>query len=103
MPEYEAEVVPDQPWNEDGTAEVTPKQPSPLDVTKQLPLKNHPGGPMTVQRSTYPDGLVVIPTGSPPESTPATLPLRLSSGDVILLKNDDHVDWPDGIVAWFTD
>lgn len=58
---------------------------------------------MTVTRDAYPNGLVLIPEGSPPDHTPAVLPLRSSSGNWIMVENDDHVDWPDGIVAWFTD
>lgn len=102
MPEYEAEVMPDQPWNENGTANVTPKPPFPTTQTKALPLVNHSGGDLTVQRSEYPDGLVVIPADSPPASEPATLPLRSSSGGEIILKNTIHIDWPDGVVTWFT-
>jgi hypothetical protein len=102
MPQSEAEVNPDQPWNENGTADVTPDPPTNPSM-KNLPLENHEGGPLTVRRSNFPDGLVVIPTRSPPATLPAILPLRLSSGEEILIENDDHADWPDGIVAWFTD
>lgn len=95
--------MPDQPWDEDGTADVTPKPPFPTTETKKLPLENRPGGGFTVKRSEYPDGLVIIPTDNPPETQPATLPLRSSSGDEIYIENDDHRTWPDGIVAWFTE
>lgn len=102
MPEHKAEVDPDQSWIENGTANVTPKPPMEASV-RNLPLENHRGGPLTVSRGTYPDGLVIIPAESPPETQPATLPLRSSGGNEILIGNDDHADWPDGIVAWFTD
>lgn len=102
MPQSEARVDPNQPWNEDGTADVTPMPP--MEATmRNLPLEFHEGGPLTVRRSDHPDGLVVIPTGSPPATLPVILPLRLSSGGEIFLGNDDHQEWPDGVVTWFTD
>lgn len=103
MSEYQAEVVPHQPWNENGTANVTPTPPYPHAQVRTLPLENHPRGDITVLRSEYPDGLVIIPADNPPDGTPAILQLRVSSGEQMIIEDDDHVDWPDGIVAWFTD
>ncbi|MFQ5885417.1 MAG: hypothetical protein ACE5IO_10005 [Thermoplasmata archaeon] len=104
MTEYEAEVVPDQPWTEDGTANVTPKPPYPDIYTFSLPLEHREGGPVTVLRSEYPSGLVIIPTDTPPESVSAVLPMKISEGDVIEIENrGGHQSWPEGIVARFTD
>jgi hypothetical protein len=102
MPQSEARVDPNQPWGEDGTADVTPMPPMEAPM-RNLRLENHGGGPLTVQRSNYPEGLVVITSDNPPATLPTILPLRSSSGDEIYLENDDHQEWPDGVVTWFTD
>lgn len=104
MTEYEAEVVPDQPWTENGTASVTPQPPYVDTFAPSLPLEHREGGPVTVLRSEYPSGLVIIPTASPPQGESAILPMRVSSGDVIEIENrGGHQSWPEGIVARFTD
>ncbi|MCK4444776.1 MAG: hypothetical protein KAW09_09545 [Thermoplasmata archaeon] len=103
MTEYEAEVEAGQPWVEDGTADVTPKPPYPNTSTFSLPLEHRESSPVTVLRSEYPNGLVIIPTDTPPEGNPATLPMEVSSGDSIVVNSGgDHQSWPDGIVARFT-
>lgn len=101
MVDYEAKVDPAQPWNEDGTADVTPQEPYPNTATVSLPLEHREGGPVTVLRSEYPEGLVIIPNNSPPETQPAVLPMEVSSGDRIDIKNSGHQHWPRGIVALF--
>jgi len=103
MPTYEADVKPNQPWNQNGTADVTPKPPFPDLSTIRLPLEHRNGGPITVLRSQYPRGLVVIPSDSPPSGPSATLPMQVSNGDVIEISNGEHQDWPWGIVARFID
>jgi hypothetical protein len=102
MTEYDASVMPNQDWNEDGTADVTPQPPFPTIQTKNLSLENHPEGPLTVSRNNYPNGLVIIPGTSPPASQPAILPLELSSANELLI-DIDYQDWPDGVVIWFTE
>jgi hypothetical protein len=103
MPGYEADVEPDQPWDEDGTADVTPKPPFPSTETLSLPLEHRDGGPVTVLRTSYPDGLVIIPNDSLPSGPSAVLPMEASSGNIIEISNSGHQDWPQGIVARFTD
>ena len=103
MPTYEADVRPNQPWNVDGTAEVTPRPLFPDLSTFRLPLEHRPGGPVTVLRTQYPAGLVIIPTGSPPSGPSAVLPMQVSTGDAIVVSNGEHQDWPWGIVVRFID
>lgn len=103
MPDYEADVTPDQPWDEDGTADVTPKPPCPITETRKLPLENRDPADMTIYRSDYPEGLVIIPTDNRPVGPTAVLPLRTSDGESIFVGDDRHQDWPEGIVVWFTD
>lgn len=103
MPNYEAEVTPDQPWTEDGTAEVAPRPPYQRAETFNLPLEHRDGGPVTVERSTYPDGLVVIPNDVVLSGGSAVMPMEVSSGNVIEIANGSHQDWPHGVVARFTD
>lgn len=103
MTEYEAEVVANQPWNEEGTADVTPRPPYPNTSTFSLPLEHRESSPVTVLKSEYPNGLVIIPTDTPPSGDPAILPLEVSSGDSIVINDSgDHQSWPTGIVARFT-
>jgi hypothetical protein len=102
MTEYEAEVDPDQPWSQDGDASVTPESPFPDTSSRTLPLEHRDGGPVTVLRSEYPNGLVIIPNDSYPSTSPAILPMEASSGNSIEISNGLHQDWPDGIVALFT-
>jgi len=104
MFEYQAEVRPHQPWDQNGTADVTPKPPFPDTGTFQLPLEHRAGGPVTVRRSDYPEGLVIIPDGTNLTGTgSALLPMTVSSGDVIEVRNGGHQSWPDGVVARFID
>jgi len=102
MPEYEAEVSPDQPWTENGTADVTPQPPYPNTATVNLSLEHREGGPVTVLRREYPSGLVIIPTDAPPENDPAILPMEVSSEDSVEVPNSGHQSWPNGIVVLFT-
>jgi len=103
LPAYEADVKPNQTWDADGTAEVTPRPPFPDPNTFRLPLEHRSGGPVIVLRSQYPAGLVIIPSGSLPSGPSATLPMRVSSGDSIVISNGEHQDWPWGIIARFID
>ncbi|UCD92859.1 MAG: hypothetical protein JSV43_02765 [Methanobacteriota archaeon] len=103
MTEYEAEVAPDQPWPEDGTANVTPQQPYPSTSTVGLPLEHRDEGPITILKSEYPSGLVIIPNDTPPDQDPAILPREVSSEDSIEITNSRHIHWPTGIVALVTD
>lgn len=104
MTDYEADVIPDQPWNLDGTATVIPKAPCPYTGPFSLPLEHREGSPVTVQRSEYPTGLVIIPADTTPVQDPAVLPLKIDSGESILINEEgDHQSWPIGIVARFID
>lgn len=58
---------------------------------------------MTVLRSSYPEGLVIIPNDSAPSGESAILPMEVSGGNVIEIANTGHQDWPEGIVARFID
>ena len=102
MADFEAEVDPDQPWSEDGTADVTPQDPYPITDTVSLPLEHREGGPVTVLRSMYPQGLVIIPYASPPDIQPTILPMEASAGEKIEIENSGHQSWPKGIVALFS-
>ena len=103
MAEYEALVDPDQDWEEDGTADVTPEPPYPDTSTVSLPLEHRDEGPVTVLRSEYPSGLVIIPNDTPPEDGSAVLPMEASAGNRIIVPNSGHQSWPNGIVALFSD
>lgn len=85
MPEYEADVKPHQPWNQDGTADVTPKPPFLDTSTLQLPLEHRECGPATVERSSYPEGLIMIPDDASLSGESAVLPMEVSSGDYCVL------------------
>lgn len=97
-----ASVSPDQPWTRDGTADVSPLSPFPDLTPRTLPLKNRPATEFAVNRGAYPQGLVVIPRGNEPSTTPADLPIKASSGDYVTVTDEWYVDWPDGFVIWFT-
>jgi hypothetical protein len=103
MVDYRAEVEPDQPWDEDGTANVTPKPPFQITETFSLPLEHRDDGPVTVLRSSYPEGLVIIPNDAAPVVGSAVLPMEVSTGKVIEISNTGHQDWPEGVVARFID
>src|SRR2546422_397393 len=94
-------VTPAQPWTQDGTATVAPIAPFPEPTPRTLPLDNRPASTLTVRRSVNPGGLVIIPTGHEPVVSPATLPIRSSSGDEVLITGDNYTEWPDGFVIWF--
>jgi len=95
----EAEVTPDQPWSEDGTATVTLKPSCNIEDTQTLPLKHSSKKRITIERDDYPLGLVVLPTEGYPTESPATLPVKISSDDTIILRRDQ--DWIDGAVGIF--
>ena len=97
----DATVIPDQAWTEDGTAEVAPLAPFPELTPRNLPLDNRSAGNHTVSRSDYPGGLVIIQTGHEPSVSPATLPIKSSSGNQVQITSDTYVEWPDGFVIWF--
>ena len=61
----------------------------------------NPGRTDTIRRRTYPQGLVIVQTGHEPMSSPATLPIKSSSGTSVQITSDTYVDWPDGFVIWF--
>lgn len=103
MPAYQAKVEPSQPWNEDGTADVTPEPPFPSTGTFGLPLEHRDDGPVTVLKSSYPEGLVIIPSDNAPSGASAVLPMETSTGNVIEISNSGHQSWPQGIVARFID
>lgn len=103
MSDYEADVKPHQSWDQDGTADVTPKPPFSDTSTFQLPLEHREGGPVTVERSSYPEGLVIIPNDASLSGESAVLPMKVSSGETIEIPDGGHQSWPDGIVARFID
>lgn len=98
-----ATVVPNQPWSQDGTASVTPEPPFPDTGTRTLPLVHlQVTADIVVPRSTYPNGVVIIPMDSAVSGASAVLPLVSSTEDEVVLDYDGHQDWPDGVVVWFT-
>ena len=103
MYEHEAEVKPHRSWGQDGTADVTPKPPFLDTSTIQLPLEHREGGPVTVERSTCPEGLVIIPNDASLRGESAALPMEVSRENTIEISDGGHQDWPDGIVARFID
>lgn len=66
-----------------------------------MPLDNRGSGSYTVRRADYPLGIVEIPTGSEPATTPATLPIIASSRSSVHVTGDNYVAFPDGFVIWF--
>lgn len=98
----DASVLPNQPWTEDGTALVAPVPPFPDPVPRTMILDNRPATRFTVYRDNDPLGLVVIPNGHEPSTTPAILPIKASTGDAVVVTDEFYVDWPDGFVVWFT-
>jgi hypothetical protein len=101
LTDYEANVVPDQAWSEDGTADVTPQPPCPINETENLPLEHRAKGQITILRANYPKGLVVLPNEGYPSNGSAILPMIVSSGDEIVVIMNQQ--WNEGGVAWFTD
>ena len=97
----DAVVTPDQPWTQDGTADVTPLPFFPEQTARTLPLDNRSPGTHTVRRADFPGGLVIVPTGHEPAAGPATLPIRSSDGDEVVVTGDNYTEWPDGFVIWF--
>jgi len=97
-----ANVAPDQPWSEEGTASVTPHPPFPDTTTRSLPLvRMQVVTDIVVARLTYPNGVVILPTDSSVSGPSAVLPLVSSTGGQVVLDFDGHQDWPDGIAVWF--
>ncbi len=92
---------PSQPWSEDGSATVTPIPPLP-GSERTMPLENRDPGPATVYKSAYPLGLVVVPTGDGPATTPATLPMYVATGSSYQITNEDWGECPQGFVVWFS-
>jgi len=97
----DAVVTPDQPWTQSGTASVAPLPPFPDLTVRTLPLVNRLAGTFTVRRTDYPLGVVEIPKGHEPATSPATLPIIASSGDSVQVTGDLWVEYPDGFVIWF--
>jgi hypothetical protein len=99
--ECEASVAPNQPWYQDGSAEVTLLESCGTQDTLTLPLKHFPPGQeVNIDRSEYPLGLVVVPTIGYPETNPAILPVKMNSGSSIIFKDQDP---PNGAVGVFTE
>jgi len=96
----EASVNPSQPWTQDGTALVTPNPPL-SGAPRTMPLENRDPGSYTIYQSAYPLGLIVIPAGHGPATSPADLPLCSSSGSSYQMTEDLFHDCPDGFVVWF--
>lgn len=97
----DAVVTPNQPWTQSGMALVAPVPPFPDLVARTLPLVNRPTGTFTVRRADYPQGVVEIPTGNEPATSPATLPIIASSGDSVQVTGDLWTECPDGFAIWF--
>ncbi len=98
----EAGVVPFQPWNAEGYADVTPLPPAPGSPSV-IPLKIYPPGEETVTQKDFPAGLVVIPDNmSLADTNPATLPLEITDGKRMKVKIGDSVNNPNGVVVLFT-
>jgi len=101
MIECEAYVTANQPWSQDGTANVVLKESCNMTGERTLPLKHFPPGrEITIKRAEYPEGLVVIPTDTSIERPTTTLPCRISNEDSIILLAQD---WPTGYLGWFID
>ncbi len=97
----DATVNPSQPWTENGTADVAPILPLSGSL-RTLPLENRDPGPATIDVNEYPLGLVVIPAGAGPSTTPATLPVYVAPGSSYQIANEDWHECPDGFVIWFS-
>jgi hypothetical protein len=82
-----------------GTADVTLKESCDITGTRNLPLKHFSTEQVIINRSEYPFGLVVLPSKGYPEESPATMPLKISSGTSIILRREQ--DFIDGGVGMF--
>ena len=69
--------------------------------TRTLPLENRPKADYNIIRRQYTQGIVIIPTGNPPASTPATLPLFASGGAAYFADSGYFDDCPEGFIVWF--
>ena len=103
MTDFTAEVIPNQAWSLDGTAQVTPEPPFPDRSTRILPLEHRlVEGDIVISRADHPLGVVIIPQGSGVSGQRAVFPLLASSGDEIVYEYPGFQATPDGIVFWFT-
>ncbi|MCK5605207.1 hypothetical protein KAR91_25170 [Candidatus Pacearchaeota archaeon] len=99
MADCESDVNPDQAWSEDGTANVTPKTSCDVSGERNIPLKHFPPQKeIHIIKAEYPSGLVIVPTEGYPHISPAPLPTKIGSGDMIIFRPQD---WPEGGVGWF--
>jgi hypothetical protein len=97
----DAIVTPNQPWTQDGSAYVEPVPQFPEPTPRTMPLDNRTAGTTAIRRADFPLGLVIIPHGHEPTTSPATLPVKTSSGSEVLVDGRYYVDFPDGFVIWF--
>lgn len=81
---------------------MTPLPPYPDLVARTLPLDNRTAGNHTVNRSDYPQGLVIAQTGHEPSTIPAVLALLEAIGSQYKVTGDKYIEFPDGFVIWFT-
>lgn len=68
-----------------------------------LPVEHRTEGTYTIARSTYPLGIILIPTGSDPTAIPAVLPAVVSGGasQNVTLDTQNLLDWGIGGVVVF--
>jgi hypothetical protein len=100
LTECESDVTPDQPWSENGTADVVLKPSCNLEASKKLPLEHRPRGDLTILRANYPNGVVIIPNESSPQGESAVLPTKVTDESQIIFADQD---WPEGCVGMFID
>jgi hypothetical protein len=90
-------------WQSATSATVEGIDPSSPPVT--LPLEHRDADTYEILKSTYPDGIILIPTDNDPVTNPAILPGVVSSGASLALTLDpeDPDDMPHGGIARFVD
>ena len=79
----------------------------PLDASfsdRQLPVSHLSPGAHTVDRATFPEGVILIPLGHDPTGIPAVLPaiVTVSSSQTVTLDPDDLMDYGIGVTIVFT-
>ncbi len=96
-----ANCTPNEPWPTATSAGVQSLDESFSERT--LPVEHRDWGIYTIKKSEYPQGLVLIPTGSDPAAIPAVLPVLTTEEDElnVTLDSENLLDFHVGGVPVF--